>query len=147
MPEVKGTIEIGRPVEVEEVFTYIAEPKNFLEWERGVEENELTSEGPMGVGSKGRRVENFMGRDESVWEVTEWKPNELMALKAESDKFIGDAEWRTEPTDSGTRLTYRFVGSAKNPFFKLLMPVGMIMYKRKAKKDYQKLKEILESRS
>ena len=145
MPEINGTIEIGRPVE--EVFTYIAEPKNSLEWERGVEVNELTSEGPMGVGSKGRRVETYMGRDESVWEVTEWKPNELAAIKAESDKFIGDGEWRTEPTDSGTRLTYRFVGSAKNPFFKLLVPLMIPFFKRQIKKDYKKLKEILESRS
>ena len=145
MPEIKGTIEIGRPVE--EVFTYYSDPKSSLEWERGVEVNELTSEGPMGVGSKGRRVETFMGRDEYVWEVTEWKPNELMAIKAESDKFIGYGEWRAEPTDGGTRLTYRYRGSAKNPFFKLLMPLMLPLLKRQIKKDYQKLKEVLESRS
>ena len=92
MPVFKGTIEIGRPVE--EVFAYIAEPKNNLEWEKGVEINEWTSEGPIGVGSKGRRVDNDFGRDEYVWEVTEWKPNELWAMKAESDKFIGHAELR-----------------------------------------------------
>ena len=94
----KGTIEIGRPVE--EVFAYVTEPRNHQEWESGVDE-ELTSEGPIGVGSKGRRVEIFMGRDESVWEVTEWKPNELLAAKFESDKFIGAGEYRTEPTDGG----------------------------------------------
>ena len=145
MPEVKGTIEIGRPVE--EVFDYLADPKNNLDWEKSVEANELTSDGPMGLGSKGRRVENFFGRDESVWEVAEWRPNELAAFKAESDKFVGDFEWRTESADSGTRVTYRFSGSAKNPFFKLLMPLMMSFFKRQISKDYQKLKEILESRS
>ena len=145
MPVIKGTIEIDRPVE--EVFAYLAEPKNNPEWESQVEVNELTSEGPMGVGSKGRIVDNYMGRDESVWEVTEWKPNELVAIKAESDKFIGDSEWRTEPTDGGTRLTYRFGGTAKNPFFKLLMPLMMPIFNPKVKKNYQKLKETLESRS
>ena len=142
MPEIKGTIEIGRPEE--EVFAYLAEPKNNPGWESQVEVMELTSEGPMGVGSKGRRVERG---DEYGWEVTEWMPNEMAAMKYESDKFIGHSEWRTEPTDRGTRLTYRFVGTAKNPFFKLLMPFMMPMFKRQIKKDYQKLKGILESRS
>ena len=144
MPVLKGTIEIGRPVE--EVFAYVTEPRNHQEWESGVDE-ELTSEGPIGVGSKGRRVETFMGRDESVWEVTEWKPNELLAAKFESDKFIGAGEYRTEPTDGGTRLTYRFEGGAKNPFFKLLMPLFMPILNRNTKKNYRKLKGILESRA
>ena len=140
----KGNIEIGRLVE--EVFAYVTEPKNAQKWESGVEA-ELTSEGPIGVGSKGRRVESFMGRHESVWEVTHWEPNELWGAKFESDKTIGNGEYRIEPIDGGTRLTYRFAGSAKNPFFKLLMPLMMPMAKRKAKKDYQSLKEILESQS
>ena len=145
MPDIKGAIEIGRPVE--DVFTYLAEPKNSLQWERGIEVNELTSEGPMGVGSKGRRVETYMGREEYVWEVTGWKPNELIGIKAESDSFIGEAEWRTEPTDGGTRLTYRFVGNVKKTLFKLFMPLMLPMFKRQVRKDYQKLKEILESQS
>ena len=145
MPEIKGTFEIGRPVE--EVSSYLSEPKNRPKWESGVEVDELMTEGPIGVGSKGRRVENYFGRDEEFWEVTEWKPNELMAFKVESDKFIGDGEWRTEPTDGGTRLTYRFGGSLKNPFLKLLMPLMLPMVNRRTKKGTQKLKEILESRS
>ena len=58
MPDIKGTIEIGRPVE--DVFTYLAEPSNVVKWESGVEVMELTSEGPIGVGSKGRRVETYI---------------------------------------------------------------------------------------
>ena len=144
MPVLKGTIEISRPVA--EVFTYVTEPKNTQEWERGAEQ-ELTSEGPIGLGSKGRRVETFMGRDESAREVTEWTPNEQAAFKFESDKFIGAGEYRIEPTDGGTRLTYRFEGDAKNPFFKLLMPFFMPVLNRQTKKNYRKLKGILESRS
>ena len=149
MPDVKGTIEIGRPVE--DVFTYLSDPSNVVKWESGVEVMELTSEGPIGVGSKGRRVETYMGRDESVWEVTEWKPNELVAMKYESDKFIGDGEYRTEAIDGGTRLSYRFGGKPKGMFFKLLAPVVMPLMMMKingtARKNYQKLKEILESQS
>ena len=145
MPVIRGTIEIGRPVE--EVFAYVTEPKNTQEWVSGVEVDNLTSKGPIGVGSKGRRVETYMGRDELVWEVTEWTLNELAAFEVESDKFIGHGEYRTEPADGATRLTYRFKGDAKTPFFILFMPFMMPMFNRKAKKDYRKLKAILESRS
>jgi hypothetical protein len=50
-----------------------------------------------------------------------------------------------EATASGTRLSYRFGGSPKNPFFKLLMPFMGMMIKGTARKNYAKLKEILES--
>jgi len=112
-------------------------------WESGVEEK-LTSEGPVGIGSKGRRVGTFMGGDELVWEVTEWKPSEPAAYRFESDKIIGGGEYTTDPTDSGTRLTYRFEAGTKNPFFELLMPFFTPMVNRKTKKGYQKLKEVLD---
>ena len=75
---IKGTVEINRPVEA--VWEYIAEPKNNKEWESGVEEMVGTSEGPIGFGSMGRRVETYMGRDEFVWEITEWTPNKSVAM-------------------------------------------------------------------
>ena len=139
-----GTVEIGRPVE--EVFAYVTEPKNSQEWEKGVE-MEQTSEGELGVGSKGRRVENYMGGDKTAWEVTDWTPNELWGANFESDKFIGHAEYRTAPTDGGTQLTYQFEGDAKKRLFKLVMPLVLPMVKRRVKSDFQRLKEILESRS
>ncbi len=145
MAVIKGTIEIDCPVE--EVFAYLAEPKNALEWESGLEVNELTSEGPIGVGSKGRRVDNYLGRDDQVMEVTEWMPNQLAAFKFESDGFISYLKWRTEPADGGTRFAYQFNTSPKNPIFKLLMPLMILIVKPKVKKKYRKLKEVLESRS
>ena len=147
MPDIKGTIEIDRPVEA--VWEYVAEPKNSMQWESGVEEMELTTEGPVRVGSKGRRVETYMGRDEAVWEVTEWIPNKRAFIKFESNKFAGESEWNVEATDSGTRLSYRFGGSPKSPFFKLffklLTPLMKMMINRTARKNYVKLKAILES--
>lgn len=69
MSEIRGSVDIRRPVE--EVFAYLSEPKNNLQWETGVVEMELTTEGPLAVGSKGRRVEKQMGTDEGTWEITE----------------------------------------------------------------------------
>ena len=86
-----------------------------------------------------------MGRVESIWEVTEWIPNKRAFLDYESEKFAGDVEWNVDATDSGTRLSYLFGGSPKNPFPKLLMPFMSMMVKGTARKNYTKLKGILES--
>ena len=71
MPEISGSLEIGRPAA--DVFAYLSDVKNNIEWESSVVEMELTSEGPIGVGSKGRRVEKFMGTEEGTWEITEFE--------------------------------------------------------------------------
>ena len=44
-----------------------------------------------------------MGRDEFVWEITEWTPNKSVAMKYESDKFAGDGAYGVDATDGGTR--------------------------------------------
>ena len=145
MPEVKGTIDVGRSVE--DVFAYLTEPKNNVEWESTVVEMEMTSEGPFGVGSKGRRVEEFMGRDEGIWEITEYEENKMFAMKFESAKFIGDGGWQLESVEGGSRLAYRFQGNAKSSFMKLFILVMMPMFKRQIRKDYGTFKEILESKA
>lgn len=145
MPEIKGSIDIDRPVE--DVFSYLSDPKNNVEWESGVVEMELTSEGPVGVGSKGRRVENFMGTDEGTWEITEYEENKTLAMTFESPRFSGEGSWRLESTGGATRLAYRFRGDPKSSLFRLIMPLLMPMARRQIRRDYGKLKQILEARA
>ena len=147
MPEIRGTIDIARPVE--DVFAYLKEPKNNVEWEKAAVVMEMTSEGPMGVGSKGRRVEKNpgMGTDEGSWEITQFEENKLIEMGFESDKFVGEGAWELQSANGATRLAYRFQGETKSFLFKLLMPLMMPMMKRMIRKDYGRLKEILESQS
>ena len=145
MPEVKGSIDIARPVA--DVFAYMSEPKNNPEWETNLVESELTSDRPIAVGSTGRRVENFMGRDEGTWEITEFEQDKASAVTYESSKFEGRGRWEFDPVEGGTRLTYQFRGSPKNPLFKLIMPLMMPMFRRRVKGDFETLKGILESQA
>ena len=143
MPELRGSVDILRPVE--DVFAYLSDPKNSLQWETGVVEMELTTEGPLGVGSKGRRVQKQMGTDEGTWEITEHVPNDSLAFTFESQRFAGSGGYKLEATDGGTRLIYWFIGNPRKILFKLLMPVMVPMWRRQVGKDYAKLKGILES--
>ena len=98
--QISGSIEIDRPVEA--VFDYMSVPENNLKWEKGVLENELTSEGPMALGSTGRRVEKNMGTDRLTWEITKYDSNEAIAMKFEGEKFKGEGGWDLGAIDTGS---------------------------------------------
>ena len=141
--ELERSVDIGRPVG--DVFAYLTDVKNNPDWESNVVEMEYTSEGPVGVGSTGRRVEKMMGTDESTWEITEYEENKHLAFKFESPRFQGNARYDLEPTDAGTRLAFRLHGEAKGLVSKLMMPLFMPMVRRQVRRDYDRLKGILES--
>ena len=130
---------------MEDVFAYLSDPKNTLEWEAGVAVMELTTEPPLGVGSKGRRVEKNMGTDEGTWEITKHVPNESRAMIFESQRFTGSGGYELKATDGETRLDYWFIADPRKVLFKLLIPLMKPMIHRQIKKNYAKLKGILES--
>ena len=141
--ELKRSVDIGRPAE--DVFAYLMDVKNNIQWEKSVVEMEYTSEGPVGVGSTGRRVEKMMSTDESDWEITEYEENKRVAMKFESPKFRGNVGFDLEPTDAGTRLVFRMRGEVKGMVSKLLMPLFMPMVRRQVRGNFDTLKGILES--
>ena len=144
MLEIKGSLEILSPAE--DVFAYATDPKKSVEWESAVVEMEQTSEGPLGVGSKGRRVEKTIGTDEYTWEVTEYEAGKTFTVNYDSQNFAGGGGFDLEAIEGGTRLAYRFRGNAKRTLFRLLAPLMMPIFRRQTKKDFNKLKEILESK-
>ena len=145
MPKVEGSVVIGRPVE--DVFNYIADPTNSTKFETGVVVNELTSDGALGVGSKGRRVQKFMGTDEGNWEITEWEPNKTMADTFESGRFAGQVRWDLAAEGAGTHLSYKFQMEPRTMLWKVLVPLTVSMFRRQTRGDYARLKRLLESGS
>ena len=139
----KISIDVGRSAE--EVFAYLNDVKNNVQWEKEVVEMEYTSEGPVGVGSTGRRVEKFMGTEVSTWEITEYEENKHLAVEFASPKFQGDVTWDLEPMDDGTRVGFQMRGRPKGLVSKLVMPLFMPMVKRQVRSNFKTLKGILES--
>ena len=99
MFEIRGSVDISRPVQ--EAFLFLSQPENNVQWETGVVKNELTTEGPLAVGSKGRRVDKQMGTDEGAWVVTEHVPNDTLAMSFESPRYVGTAGYKVEATEEG----------------------------------------------
>ena len=150
MPEVEGAVVISRPVE--DVFAYMSDPQNSTKWEPGVVVSEFTSEGGPHLGAKVRRVVKLEGMTiESTWEITEYEQNKAFGVTFESQQgkqfkqFAECIGWEFASDHGGTRVVYRVRGEARGIVWKLLLPWIMPLLKWRFRKDYAKLKGLLES--
>jgi len=134
---------IYRPLK--QVFNFIATPENDFQWQYGTLTSVQISAGEMGIGSLFRAVGHFMGqRIESVYEVTEFEPNQRYGFKSQSG-----------PMDSYTLYTFEVLkGSTKINVSTQVSPgdlfkPGNIAVEKKVKKQYREnlalLKGILEA--
>ncbi len=104
MPIKKSSIVINRPVE--EVFAFVENPTNDRLWRKGMLAAELTSDGPIGVGSTGREEYDRPGqRTESTWVVTEYIPNHKVTYRSTSGPVDYEGTALYEDLDGATRLT------------------------------------------
>ncbi len=142
MERIEYAIEIDRPVE--EVFSFVAEPENETKWRAGLTASEGTSEGPPGVGSTGRRVQSFLGREmENDWTVTDLTPNARIAVASTSGRTRYSSAYTFEPTGDGTKLTFELEADTGD-FFKIPDPIVTRMARRQLEADMTALKALLE---
>jgi uncharacterized membrane protein len=144
MPRFSASVDINRPIA--EVSAFVAEPKNWLKWESGLVVSEQTSDGPVGVGTTGHRVNQFMGRRiETTWEVTEYAPDVRAAFKSTSGDMSYTGSMQFDAVDGGTRFTYSIDGQLSGFFWRLLEPLVGMMGQRQFRSDLNRLKELLEA--
>jgi carbon monoxide dehydrogenase subunit G len=128
------TIEIARAPE--EVFAYLTDASNLPAWQSGVRSAEVED---------GRIVESrsFLGRElQTTLEVVEQEKPRLFTLKALDSPVPFTVRHELEPADDGGTLL-RVVADGDVPGF----ASGLVAQraKRQFRKDFTRLKEILES--
>jgi carbon monoxide dehydrogenase subunit G len=105
MTKVSKTVLISRPPE--EVFTYLADFTNTAEWDPGVVEATMTSEGPVGFRSTFDLVTLFRGRRVPVsYEVTVYEPPSRVVLVGRNKNFTGIDDIGITPEGDGTRVSW-----------------------------------------
>ena len=98
------SIMINRPIE--EVFGFLANLENDLEWRREWVDAKNTSGGSLGVGATFRLSSEFLGRQiPTVYEVIEYEPNRRAAWKAVSGPLPLTFQRTFERVEGGTRFT------------------------------------------
>jgi len=143
MIKLESSVVINRPIE--EVFEFADNPENEPLWQQATQEAELSSEGPMGVGTTLRRVTRFLGRTiESTSEVTEYEVSRKRGGRSTSGPMPYEFVEIYESVEGGTKITATGqidVGG----FFKLAEPVIARMAKRQQEASFANLKDLLEA--
>lgn len=128
-----------------EVFDYVSDPANDVEWRTDIEVSEWTSEGPYGVGSTSRSVSKFLGRKmETVAEVTAWDPPKHFAFKSVGGPFPFEFSVTLEAQGDSTKASMH--GQADvGGFFKLAEGLVAKQTQKQFDKEFEALKVLLES--
>ncbi len=143
MAAIKNTITINRPIE--KVFAFVADYRNNVKWQTGVIAAEITSPGPVGVGTKYKYDAEIMGRKmETSGELTAYDPPLKIAWKSSSGPFPMSGSTTFESVDGGTLVTDT-IEAEPGGFFKLAEPLLMKQMQGQTEKDVKKLKELLEA--
>lgn len=121
---------IGKHVEAtrEEVFTVASDFHHAAENIRGIEQLEVLTDGPIGVGTRFRETRKMFGKESSeVMEITAFDPPESYVVEAESCGAHYRAEYRFTSDIAGTHMRVTFDTQAVSWLAKLLTPLSMLM--------------------
>jgi uncharacterized protein YndB with AHSA1/START domain len=141
--DVLAQIDIARPPEA--VAAYEFDSTKDPTWIGGVDRTEQLTSGPIGVGSRVRRIGSFLGRPiEWVMDVTDIVPNRRLAMHAVRSPFPMDVTYELTPNGGGTRATIRIQGEARG-MYGLLGPLTPIMVRRSVQSDLGRLKRAVEA--
>lgn len=137
------SVVINRPLE--KVFAFLSVSENETQWQAGLVESKHTSQGPTGVGTTGRDVRKFMGREVvTTWKVTEYEPNKMFAFKVISGPVPFQGAYTFDRVDGGTRVTITAQAEMRG-LSRLFEPMIIRSGKRQYENDFTALKKVLEA--
>lgn len=146
MTNINTTIEIkGDPAEI---FAFISDPSNNPKWQGGMVAAEVTSSGPLGVGSTYKQVAKMLGREiNSIFEIVAYEPGRLIKGRTVESSFPITFTRIVEPAKRpGYARVQAIVEGDASGFFKLFGPLLDRMVKKSVEGDYTRLKALFEEK-
>jgi uncharacterized protein YndB with AHSA1/START domain len=142
MVSLEASTIINRPIE--EVFQAVVDFNSHPQWRSGLIKAEVTSSGPLGVGTTYVYNIQVMGRNiETKGEVVEYDPPRVYAWRATSGPFPLSGNVRCEAVPEGTRVT-ETVNAEPGGFFKLAEPLLERQQREQMEKSLRNLKNLME---
>ena len=140
------SIEIGRPIEA--VFDYTL--NKISEWSIVVVEDEVTSDGPVGVGTTFRTVTEERGnRMEFDGKVTKHEPHTTHSVTMKGKSFDLEVDYTFEDLNGSTRITQHSRVNEKGFLKVFFLLFGWLMKKGGCdaqQKELENLKRLCEAR-
>jgi len=122
MHVVTHSIWINRPREA--VFAFFTDFPQSPRWRQYVDSMETVTAGPLRVGSRIRTTLTVRGETSTFdMEVLAFEPPSLWRHRTNETDFSGYVEYRFEPENGGTRVTFTIEASPKKPYGWLAMPI------------------------
>jgi uncharacterized protein YndB with AHSA1/START domain len=137
-----GSIVIERPVE--SVFDFVTDLEKNPRWQSGMENAEVTSDGPVSKGTTYRCTNTFMGkRYDTEGVVSEYAPNRKCSFRFKAGEVTGETRFIFEPIDGATHFTAE--GEIHLSLFFPIKSLANLKAERKVRQDLSDLKKILEN--
>ena len=141
--KVQAEVIINKPVE--QVFSFIKDMNNHAEWQTGVLESRVTSEGDVAVGSTYRYVTQMLGRQiQTEGEVITCDPEKGFFYRSTKAPFQITGGYTFEKANGGTKVSQRIVADIEG-FFRLAQPIVVRTTKRNIENNLHTLKDLLEA--
>ena len=145
----KMNLSVNIEAAPEAVFEMIADIENSASRIEGIEQIEMLTQGPVGVGTKWRETRLMMNKEAvEEMEITAFDPpNHYTAY---CDSCGCDMEWtmRVEPIGDGCMLSLEMASKPRTLMAKLMSPLGWLMsgmMKKCVVKDLENIKTHMES--
>ncbi len=139
---IEQTVRIAKPLS--EVFAYLQDQRNAIDWREGVISNERVSPGSALKGAIFREVaQTPMGQQTATYEVIEVVPNERIEFVVMAGPMKPHGVILLSPVGQGTQLTYRLDTHATGMM--KIMEKGFAKYLREMiAKSADNVKSIME---
>lgn len=130
---------------IERVFAYVTDFHRMVEWQNDVAEASQTPDGPTQMGTKVKMIRMLLGqRLEATAEVTEFVPNQKMAVKSVSGPVHFQMTQTFSPAEGGTKVDMH-MEMETGGVLKVAEPMVAGNIREQMEQQSKKLKEILES--
>ena len=128
----------------QEVFDYLADPANTVQWQSGTESAEWISDGPPGIGSVYKVGAKFLGRKvETEMEILGWDPPNMLSYKTVNGPIPLKNTTTFEVQGDGTLLTHS-IQTEFGTFFRLAEGLVGKQVEKQVASDNAALKLLLE---
>ena len=140
------TRQINRPAA--EVCDFLADAVNNPRWQKGMRSCVWTSQGGLQVGATYRQEARFLGRTvHSDFRVTAYEPGRSITIQSTGGSFPITVRRSVEPAGPHSSRAIAEISGEPGGFFRVAGPLLQRMAQRSVDADYDRLRDLLESRS
>jgi uncharacterized membrane protein len=147
--KIQASCEIAAPIE--DCFKVFSDLENLAEHVSAINQVELLTPGPIGVGTRFKETRTMFGKEASeVMEVTQFSPSEHLREEARSGGMHYVSDWHFSEREGKTRVEITFTGKPTSILARVLSPLFSLMagsMKKAFLTDMGELKTVLEKNS